>query len=103
MQVLIASIWGGFLAIVQSIVGRVLLALGMGVITYYGFGSVINDLTSMGRLSLTSLPNELKQIFGLMRIGEIFSLYVSTVTIKLLYNGVTGGSITRIGSRAKGG
>lgn len=103
MQVLIASIWGGFLSIVQSIVGRVLLALGMGVITYYGFGSVINDLTSMGRLSLTSLPNELKQIFGLMRIGEIFSLYVSTVTIKLLYNGVAGGTITRIGSRAKGG
>lgn len=103
MHILVASLWGAFLSIIGSIVGRVLLALGLGVITYYGFGSVIDDLTSMGRNSLTSLPQGLKQILGLLRVGEIFSLYTSTVTVKMLYSGLkSGGSITRIGSIAKG-
>lgn len=99
MHVIAAAIWGAFLNVVQSIVGRVLLALGLGVATYYGLGSVVDDITSMGRNALISLPPDLKKILGLLRIGEVFSLYVSTVTIKLLYNGVTGGTVRRIVTR----
>lgn len=97
MPVLLGSLWGAFLAIIGSIVGRVFLALGMAVITYVGFGAVIDELASFGKVSLTGMPDEIKKILGLLRVGEAFSMVASTVTIKMIYNGMQGGRTRRIG------
>lgn len=99
MPVFAAAIWGAVLSVIGSIVGRVMLALGLGLVTYLGFGSIISELTSYGNQSLLGLPEELKKIFGLLRIGEAFSLLTGTVTVKLVYNGMANGAIRRFGHR----
>lgn len=97
MPIFIGSIWGAFLGIIGSVVGRVAVALGIGLISYIGFGSVIEEISSYGKTSLTSLPENLKQILGLLRVGESFSLLTGTVTVKLIANGMKNGTIKRIG------
>lgn len=98
MPVIAAVIWGGLLNILGTLVGRVVLALGFAAISYVGFGMVLDQITMYGKNSLMSLPNELRQILGLLRIGEAFSMYASTVTIKMIYQyGLQNGTIKRMG------
>ena len=100
MPVIAGIIWGGLLNIVGTLVGRVFLAIGLGVVSYIGFGSILDQITSMGRNSLIGLPPELKQILGLLRIGEVFSMYSSAVSIKMIYQyGLSNGTIKRMGYR----
>jgi len=97
MPVIAGIIWGGLLNILGTLVGRVLLAIGLGVVSYVGFGSALDQITSVGRSSLTGLPPEFKQIMGLLRIGEAFSMYSSTVLIKMVYqHGLSNGTIKRM-------
>lgn len=98
MPVIAGIIWGGLLNILGTIVGRIFLAIGMGVVVYTGFGSALDQINSFGRGALMGLPPELKQILGLLRIGEVFSMYSSTVLIKMMYQyGLNNGSIKRMG------
>lgn len=97
MPIFITSIWGAFLSIIGTVVGRVAVALGIGLISYIGFGSIIEEISSYGKEALVSLPEELKKILGLLRIGESFSLLTGTVTVKLIANGMKNGTIKRIG------
>lgn len=99
MPVFIGSLWGGFLGIIGTVVGRVAVALGIGLISYIGFGSIIEEITSYGKEALISLPDELKKILGLLRIGESFSLLTGTVTVKMIANGMKNGTIRRFGHR----
>ena len=97
MPVIAGIIWGGLLNILGTIVGRIFLAIGMGVVVYTGFSSVLDQINSFGRGALLSLPPDLKQILGLLRIGEVFSMYSSTVLIKMMYQyGLNNGSIKRV-------
>ena len=67
------------------------------VVSYIGFGSILDQITSMGRNSLIGLPPEFKQILGLLRIGEVFTMYSSAVSIKMMYQyGLSNGTIKRM-------
>lgn len=97
MPIIVSTLWGAFLSIMGTVVGRVIAALGMGLISYVGFGAVIEEIASYGNSSLTSLPDDLKNILGLLRVGESFSLLIGTVTVKMIANGMKNGTIRRIG------
>lgn len=99
MPIFIGSIWGAFLGIIGTVVGRVAVALGIGLISYVGYGSIIQEITSYGKDALIGLPDELKKILGLLRIGESFSLLTGTVTVKMIANGMKNGTIKRFGHR----
>lgn len=99
MPIFIGSIWGAFLGIIGTVVGRVAVALGIGLISYIGYGSIIEEITSYGKDALIGLPDELKKILGLLRVGESFSLLTGTVTVKLIANGMKNGTIKRFGHR----
>lgn len=99
MPVFIGSLWGGFLSIIGTVVGRVAVALGIGLISYIGYGSIIEEITSYGKDALIGLPDELKKILGLLRVGESFSLLTGTVTVKMIATGMKNGTIKRFGHR----
>lgn len=97
MPVIAGIIWGGLLNILGTLVGRVFLAIGLGFVSYVGFGTALDQIISVGKSSLIGLPPEFKQIMGLLRIGEAFSMYSSAVLIKMTYQyGLSNGSIKRM-------
>lgn len=100
MQVFATIIWGAFLSALDNIVGRVIMAAGFASITYLGLGHAVDQYIAHGRNSLLALPADLLNILGLLRVGEVFSMYSSALLIKLYYaHGLDNGSIKRYGRR----
>ena len=96
MPIFIAALWGALLNIVGSVVGRVFAAIGMGLVVYVGMGATLDVLKNTGINAFTSLPPEISQIFGLLRLGEAFSMIASTVTIKLVAGGLSGNTAKKL-------
>lgn len=96
MPIFIGALWGALLNIIGTVVGRVFMAVGMGLVMYVGMGQTLDHLKQTGINAFTSLPPELSQLFGLLRLGEAFSMIASTVAIKLIYGGLSGNTAKKL-------
>ena len=79
------------LNLVGSIVGRVLVALGMAVITYTGINASLEALKTQAIQSFTSLPPE---VF-VMKVGVAISIVTSAIAARLLLDGLTSDTFKR--------
>jgi hypothetical protein len=81
------ALLGGLLSIAGSMVGRVLLALGMSYVTYTGFDLSINWLLSDIKNNMSSLPSEVVSFLAWCwvdkAIGMLFSAYSAALVVKL--------------------
>jgi len=87
MPALLMSLLGGLLTIAGSMVGRVLLALGMSYVTYSGFDVLISWLLNQVKSNMSSMPVEVVSFLGWLwvdkAISMIFSAYTVAATIKM--------------------
>ena len=88
MQWLAAAIGGVFLNITASLVGRVLVALGLGVASYTGFSGSISWLKSSAVTALLSLPPDVVGMLSLMRVGSCISMVFSALLVRLALQGM---------------
>lgn len=83
----IALLWGGFLMLLPSVVGRVMIALGVGYVSYVGFGVAIDTLYSQIKSNFSGMPVEVINFLGYCwvdkAIGMMFSAFVAAHLIKL--------------------
>jgi hypothetical protein len=81
------ALLGGLLTIAGSMVGRVLLALGMSYVTYSGFDLSINWLLNRIKDNMSSLPSEVVSFLAWCwvdkAIGMLFSAYSAALVVKL--------------------
>jgi hypothetical protein len=84
---LLMSLLGGLLTICGSMVGRVLLALGLSYVTYTGFDTSINWLLDQIKSNFAAMP---AQIVGFLTwlwvdkaISMVFAAYSAALVIKL--------------------
>lgn len=84
---LITALLGGLLTICGSLVGRVLLALGMGFVTYSGFDVLITWLFDHIKSDINSMPADVVNFLAFLwvdrAIGMLFSAYTVALTIKM--------------------
>jgi len=84
---LLMALLGGLLTIVGSVVGRVLLALGLSYVTFSGFDLTITWLQDQIKSDIGSMPADVVSFFGYLwldkAIGVIFSAYSAALLIKL--------------------
>ena len=95
MPVLIAALWGAFLSILGSAVGQVLVALAIGVSTYTGVSTGLDFLKSNFISAVNGLPPQIIGLWGLMKIGECFSIISSAVVMKFTMSGMKDGAIKK--------
>lgn len=95
MPVFIAAIGGMLLNLVGSLVGRVLLALGLSVVTYAGVDTSLAWLKDQAIASAATLPADLLQLIAFLKVGECISIITSATAVRLLWQGMTSGSIKR--------
>ncbi len=93
MPVFIAAIGGMLLNLVGSLVGRVLLALGLSVVTYTGVDASLTWLKDQAVLSAAALPAELLGLLVFLKVGECISVITSAVAVRMLWQGLSGGSL----------
>lgn len=87
MNFLIQGLWGVFAAILPSLVGRVLLALGFSYITYSGFDLSVTWLLTQIKENMSAMGAEVVSFLAYMwvdkAIGVIFSAYSAALMIKM--------------------
>lgn len=87
----VTAIFGGFLTLMDSLVGRVLISLGFSFITYQGFDTALTAIKTMIIDNFGLLPPTISQIAGLMKVGTAISIIFSAYAARLAIDGLTGG------------
>ena len=96
LPVLFAQAIGGVLvSVAGNVVSRVLVALGIGVVTYTGMNFTLDWLKGQVVANIQSLPPEVIGMLSTMKVGNCISVILSAMLIRLSLNGMTGDSFKR--------
>lgn len=95
MPALLASLLGGLITISGSIAGRVLLALGISVLTYTGTNAALDFLKVQAVASLSALPVQVVGMLAVMKVGQCISIVFSAIVARQVQQGLTGDSFKR--------
>ncbi|WP_291472501.1 DUF2523 domain-containing protein [Acidovorax sp.] len=76
--------------LVGTLVGRVLIALGISVITYTGISTTLDFLKAQAIGAFAGLPPEVFGLLGILRVGQCISIVTSAIAAKMVIDGVTG-------------
>lgn len=86
---------GGLVAIAPTLVGQILISLGVGVVTYSGLSASLGWLKSSFIAAAMGLPPEVIGMMGLMKIGSCVSMVFSAMVIRMTIQGLTGATFKR--------
>lgn len=95
MPAFVAALLGGLLELTKSLVGRVLVALGIGLVTYNGLGVTLAFLKTQALSSMSSAPAGLVGLLGYLGVGEAISIISSAYLVRLALNGLTDGALKK--------
>lgn len=96
MPIFVAALLGGLVNIAATLAGRVLIALGVGFVTYTGLSTSLDFFKNQAVQSLAGLPVEMISLIAFMGVGEAISIIVSALAIKMTLAGLTGGGIKKM-------
>ncbi len=97
---LLASAIVGFLAqACVSLVGRVLVALGIGFVAFTGLEAMLGGVKSLFLsyvASVGSLPWNVVGILGVLKVGTSMNMILTTLAVRASLAGLSGGSIRKM-------
>ena len=80
---LIYALLGGLATAMSSMVGRVLLALGLSYVTFSGYDLAVNWLLDQIKADINSMPVEVASFLGYLWIDRAVSMIFSAYTVAL--------------------
>ena len=89
MQVLVAMLIGGLISAVSHIVGRVLLAAGIGYATYRGVNTLLTWVKDAAFTQLGQMGPDIIQLMGVLQVGTCVNILASAYVVKLTLSGLT--------------
>ena len=95
MAVFAAALLGGLVSVAGSLVGRVLLSLGLGYVSYTGIDTALSAIKAQLQSSAAALPSYVVGMMGWMQIGTGFSILLSAITMRFVLQGLTSGALKR--------
>jgi hypothetical protein len=88
-----AWLLGGLLAMLPSMVGQILLSLGIGVVTYTGISASVGWLKTSAVAALVALPPNVVALLSLMKVGVCISMLTSAIIVRLTLNGLSSDTV----------
>lgn len=95
MPAFVAALMGALINIVGTLVGRVLVALGMSVVTFTGVSATLDWAKGNAISAFSSLPVEVVGMLSAMGVGEFLSIIISAIAARLLLQGLTDGAVKK--------
>ena len=95
MPAFLAFLLGGFINIAGTLAGRVLIGLGISVITYSGLTTTFDWLTTQALASFAGLPATVIGLLAVLKVGSCISMVASAIAVRLTIEGVTGGALKK--------
>jgi hypothetical protein len=80
MPLILASLLGGLISITGSILGRVLIGMGISFIAFKGVGVASEWIYSQVRGSLAGMPDEVLSFLGFLWVDKAISMTFSVWT-----------------------
>jgi large-conductance mechanosensitive channel len=90
------AIGGALLSLVASLVGRVLLALALGFVSYQGFDLLLTQFTTLFMQYSQALSSDTLKVLGLLKLGTCFNIALSALTIRATLGGLQSGTFKRL-------
>jgi len=90
------AIAGALVTVASSIVGRVLLALGMGVFSYVGINAGLDVFRGYFNSAMGTAGGVLAGVAGTLQLDVCMSIFVAAGLARLAIAGATSGTIKRI-------
>jgi len=94
-----ASLVGAIIQVSGTIVGKVLVSLGIGYVSYSGIDLAFSFARSTFLSGLSGLPADAVALAGALKIGVCISMLLSALTVRATLGGLTSGTLTRMVTR----
>lgn len=95
MPIFIAALLGGLATAVGSLVGRVLIALGITYVSYSGLNVLLDGIKADIFANLGGLSGQVLGIVGVLQIDTAINITFSAIAARMVIAGLTSGVITR--------
>lgn len=99
MPILVASILGGLIQAAGTLVGRVLVSLGIGYVAFSGVDASITWARDFALAQFAWLPSTAVGIAGTLNVGVCISILSSAVAARLVLMGLQSGTLKRMVQR----
>jgi len=96
MPLFIAALIGALVQAAGTLVGKVLLSLGIGYVSYTGVDASITFARDALIQSFNGLPPVALQVAGTMKLGVCVSILTSALVARMTLAGLTSGSIKKM-------
>lgn len=95
MPVFVAAIGGMLINLVGTLAGRILIALGISVVTYTGVSTSLDWLKAGAITALGGLPGDMLGLIAYMKVGVCISIITSAIAARAVINGISGDSFKK--------
>lgn len=96
MPIFIAALLGGLVSVAGSLVGRILISLGIGYVTYTGVSVALGAISSEIQGYFTGAPSTVVAMLGMFKADVCVSIITSAIVARLTLNGLTSGALTKM-------
>ena len=96
MPLFVAALIGGLVQVAGSIVGRVLIALSIGYVSYSGLTVLMDSLKSQVMGLLSGAPATIVTIMALLKVDVAVSIIFSAYAARLVLAGLTSDKLTKM-------
>lgn len=88
---LLAMLWSWLASILPALISKILLAIGIGFVTYQGIDVMFSSIEAAIITILGGVSADIIKIFGLARVDEMLSIVLSAHAIRIALVTVGGG------------
>ena len=92
MPIFIAALLGGLVQAAGTLVGRVLLSLGIGYVTYTGLDSSLDWIKSQIASAFGGVPSQAMSVMSACGAGTAVSIVLGAIAARMFLDGVVGGT-----------
>lgn len=96
MPLFIAAVWGALIPMLGTMVGRILVSLGIGYVSYTGIDTALSFAKSQFLAGMAGAPAVALQLAGTMKVGVCVSMLLSAVAARLVLAGLVNGALKRV-------
>lgn len=96
MPLWVAALLGGLIQVAGTLVGKVLLSLGFGYVSYTGLDASLGWIKAQIAASMGGLPSQAVSVLGAAGVGSAVAIVMSAIAARMLLDGLTGGAFKRL-------
>lgn len=95
MPYLVGALLSGLIQIVGTLVGRVLVSLGLGLVTYTGVSASLNYLKSSAVSAALGLGPDVVGMLSILKVGVSINVIFSAMLARLVIQGLQGDTLKK--------